>query len=134
MSETTTKEPRYTFRLKSGSHYDGKTGRAYEPGDLVASDTDLQAEARALDPSSKRWERVGEFGEESIEDLKARLKILEGMLEKPESTSTAVDSDDLDKMSIAKLRALAQEMEVDLTDCSNKAEIISVLREALDTN
>jgi hypothetical protein len=120
-------KPTILYRLKSGSHVDAKAGIVIEPGDVFASEIDL---VRQDGPN--RWERVDDAQEVSIEELKARIKILEGRPseEQPKQEEPA----DLDKLTIKQLREKASAMEppVDLTDCSGKDEIVNALQQAMD--
>lgn len=116
----------YTFRLRAGKHCDRSTGRIMKPGDTVTTEVNLRRR-----DGRDRWELVGE-GEESIESLKARIKILEGFA-KPEVPEEPVD-DGLENKSIRELREVAKEMEppVDLTGVTGKDDIIAAIRQAQD--
>ena len=124
----------FTFKLRSGSHdvIDPvtKVVRHMVPGDLIETDEDLK---RVWD--RKRWEKVVDAGQETLEDLKARIRQLERLVPKAEETVTEVPAtDDLDNKSVKELRALAAEMDppVDLTTCTGKNEIVKVIRSAMD--
>lgn len=123
-------EFKYAFRLRSGSHYDNLTGTTIEPGGVIYTNENLKKTDRG------RWELIQESGQESIDELKARIRILEGRIaaEAAPEAPKAVDPDDLDGKSIKDLRALAAEMDppVDLTDCTGKAEIVAAIRQAID--
>jgi len=119
------------FKLKAGSHiYRGKDGKdvALEPGGVVETDLDMRKiEGR------NRWELLDNEDKDTIEDLKARIRILEGMAPPVEEAKAEV-SDDLEGKSISTLRKLAADMEppVDLTGLTAKGDIIAAIRSAVD--
>lgn len=129
---------RFTFKLRSGMHdvIDPvtKVVRHMVPGDMIETDEDLK---RIWD--RKRWEKVVDAGQETLEDLKARIRQLERLVPKDvpvveESAEPIFPSDDLNNKSVKELRALAAEMDppVDLTTCTGKNEIVKVIRSAMD--
>ena len=125
MPEPETKQYKYTFRLKSGSHHVRNEGLTIEAGDLFHTDINM-----AKVHGKKRWELIKEGGE-SMDDLRARIKQLETRMT-PEPVRTTAD--DLDSLSIKDLRKMAAEMEpqVDLSTCTGKSEIINAIKAAMD--
>ena len=122
VSTATEKEYKYTFHLKAGSFINRARGLELVPGDIYHTNDDMiKLEGR------DRWELVQE-GKESIEELKARIKLLES--KQPPTT----EEDELDRKSIKELRTMAAEMvpPVDLTTCTGKTEIVNAIRQALD--
>ena len=122
-------EYKFRFRLKSGSHYDGKRNIAIEPGDIYETDDDMIKAHGKI-----RWELVDEKGQESIEDLKARIKLLEGRVGPQEAPKPELEETDLESKSIKELRTFAAAMDppVDLKDVTGKAEIINAIRFVMD--
>lgn len=119
---------KYTFCLKAGSHLDLGRKLSLEPGGIYHTDEDMiKLHGR------NRWELVKE-GQESMEDLRARIKLLEGRLEPAKTEEVRHDLDDLASKSVKELRTIAAEMSppVDLTDCSGKTEMINAIRQAMD--
>lgn len=123
-------QKQFAFRLKSGSHFDAVSNQTIEAGKIFFTNDNMQKLHGRL-----RWELVQEAGQDSIEELKARIRILEGRVaaEIP-APKTGEDPDDLEGKSIKDLKAMAADMEppVDLTTCTGKAEIVNAIRAALD--
>ena len=123
----------FTFKLRSGSHcYIDPQGKTVtiEPKGILQTNVDM-----ALAEGPDRWEKIDDAGQETLEDLKARIRILESMV--PKATESVVpdhEGDDLDSKNIKELRTLAASLEppVDLTDCNGKTEIINAIRSAMD--
>ena len=118
---------KYTFRLRSGSHHVRNENLTIEAGDLFHTNDDM---AKLF--GKDRWELVKEGQGESMDDLRTRIKQLEGRLGPAEPVRTTAE--DLDSLSIKDLRKMAAEMEppVDLNTCSGKTEIVNAIRVALD--
>jgi len=119
------------FKLKAGSHiYRDKNGNnvALEPGGILETDVDMRKKE-----GRDRWDLLDNEDKDTIEDLKARIRILEGMAPPVEESKTEV-SDDLEGKSISALRKLAAEMEppVDLIGLTSKGDIIAAIRNAID--
>ena len=145
MLETITpqQKPKYTFRLRSGSHHhatrdaDGKVAyQNIEPGGTFCTDKNM----RASIAGRQRWELLEEADQETLGDLRERLKILEGQLTLREQEERRVeigpdDSDDLESMNIKQLKSMAGSMEppVDLSTCTGKTEIVNAIRLAVDS-
>jgi len=124
------------FKLKAGTHvYRDKDGKdvVLEPGGTIETDLDM----RKLE-GRDRWELLDDQGVETIEELKARIKILEGFAKPPEvsaaGTEPTAEDDGLDTKSIKQLREVAAEMSppVDLSGITTKEAIISAIRSAAD--
>ena len=130
---------KYKFKLKSGSHSvitsDGpkRTVKNYEPGDVFETDEDM---IKLHGP--QRWQNIEEDQGESIEELRAKLRILEGRLnmDKPKEPEVAKKPTlaEMDGMTIKALRALAANNDppVDITACGNKDEIMQTLAQTFD--
>lgn len=129
---------KFTFKLRSGMHdvIDPvtKTIRHMVPGDVINTDDDLK---RIWD--RKRWEKVDEDkDQDSIAELKARIRILEGLAEMSQKTEAAKEAepiqDDLETMSVKQLREFAAKFEpsIDLSTCNGRQEILNTIREAMD--
>jgi hypothetical protein len=123
-------QKQFAFRLRSGSHHDQSTGQTIEAGKIFYTNDNMQKLH-----GRQRWELVQETGQDSIEELKAKIRILEGRVaaEIPQ-TRAGEDPDDLDGKSIKELKAMAADMEpsVDLSTCTGKTEIVNAIRAALD--
>lgn len=122
----------FTFRLRSGSHcYIDPQGKTVtiEPKGILHTNVDM-----ALLEGPDRWEKLDDAGQETLEDLKARIRILESMVPKAEPITQDQEADDLDSKSIKELKALAASLEppVDLNTCTGKAEIVNAIRSAMD--
>lgn len=122
----------FTFKLRSGSHcYIDAQGKTItiEPKGILQTNVDM-----ALLEGSDRWEKLEDAGQETLEDLKARIRILESLVPKTESVVPDHEGDDLDSKSIKQLKELAASLEppVDLSTCTGKAEIINAIRSAMD--
>jgi ribonuclease BN (tRNA processing enzyme) len=126
-SKFVSQEFKYTFRLRSGSHYDRPRNVTIEAGQKFSTDVDLVKLYGA-----ERWELIDQEGQESMEDLRARIKALEAQI--PVVEVQQEEGDDLDRKSVKELRQLAAEMEppVDLTTCNGKSEIVNAIRQAMD--
>jgi hypothetical protein len=124
---------KYAFKLKSGSHVyrdENGTDVVLEPGDTKHTDLDM----RKLE-GRDRWDLIDDQGPESIEELKARIRILEGFAKPQEEPQAEVAEDDgLDGKSIKQLREMAADMTppVDLSGISSKDAIIAAIRSAAD--
>ena len=120
-------EYKYTFRLRSGSHYDKSRNLQIETGQRFSTNDDM-VKLHGAD----RWELVDQEGAETMDDLRARIKALEAQITPIEAAKA--EGDDLESKSIKELRQLAAEMEppVDLTTCNGKSEIINTIREAIN--
>jgi hypothetical protein len=122
-----------TYKLKSGSHvYKDADGNniVVEPGGTATTDIDLRKKE-----GRDRWDLVDAQGTETIEDLKARIRILEGMSKPPAKDEEPTAEDDgLDTKSIKQLREVAAEMSppVDLSGITTKEAIITAIRNAVD--
>jgi len=132
--ETEPKKYRYSYRLKGGSHHVRNEGLTIEAGDIFHTDENM-IKLHGKD----RWELIKEDGE-SIDDLRNRIKQLEAKLGTPQVETPApepvVEEDpyeDLDNKSISELRSIAKALEVSLDSCNGKKEIVSVIRQHLDT-
>ena len=117
------------FKLKAGGHvYRDKDGKdvVVEPGGVVETDLDM----RKLE-GRNRWELLDDQSPDTIEELKARIKILEGFAKPVEPTP---EDDGLDGKSIKQLRELAADMTppVDLSGINTKEAIIAAIRSAAD--
>lgn len=124
---TVEQEYKYAFKLRSGSHHDRARGITIEPGEIFKTNEDMiKLHGR------NRWEKIQDNSGETIEDLRARLRILESMT-KP--SAPPANEDDLENKSVKELRAIAASLEppVDLTTCNGKTEIVNVIRQAMDT-
>ena len=128
-------EPR-TYRLRSGCYYRVEGGKTvyYKPGDVITSNIDM---LRLEGPD--RWERVDDVTgrNESIADLRARIKILEGSLAAREAEAAkplSSEDDGLEGKTIKELRELAADMEppVDLSGITTKDAIIAAIRHAIE--
>lgn len=124
MPTVTADLPIRRFRLKSGSHHHDPGDGSWiniEPGGVFETARDMAA----LDP--QRWQEIHEGGtisaDQTIRELQARLKILEGK---------KASEDDLSNKSIKELREIAAGMDLDLSTCNGKVEIINTIREAMD--
>ena len=130
---STEAKPLMKFKLLRGSlahtvtNKDGtKTILHFEPGQVYETTIDMvRKEGR------ERWERVNEDAM-TIEDLKARLRILEG--QKMADQGEAYQGDDLDAKSIPQLRAIAEKLDppIDLSKVKSKSDIVALIREAQD--
>ena len=136
---------RYTFRLRGGSHHDKASNVTVEVGDLFHTDENM-IKLHGRD----RWELVKE-GEESLDSLRAQIRRLEARVssktaeepmppapEQPETftedkTFTEDPYADLDHKSMKELRAIAKELDVDLTDVNGKTEMANAIQAYLDT-
>jgi hypothetical protein len=132
---------RYTFRLKGGSHHDKASNVTVEVGDLFHTD-DNMIRLHGRD----RWELVKE-GEESLDSLREQIKRLEARVSSketyekeplppaPEQPETFTEDPyaDLDHKSMKELRAIAKELDVDLTDANGKTEMVNAIQAYLDT-
>lgn len=135
ISEEAPAKKKFTFKLRSGQHdvYDPVTrsARKMVPGDIISTDEDLK-----LTWGRHRWEKIDEAnGEDSIAELKARIRILEGLAKANDEAKPKPSSDpDLEGMSVKQLREFGNKLSppVDTSTCTGKAEIISVIRSALD--
>ena len=119
------------FKLKAGGHVyrnDQGIDVSLEPGGIIDTHLDM----RKLE-GRNRWELMDNEDKDTIEDLKARIRILEGMAPPVEEAKAEV-SDDLEGKSISALRKLAADMEppVDLTGLTAKGDIIAAIRSAVD--
>ena len=120
----------YAFKLKAGTHiYRNEEGKdiTLEPGGIINTDLNMRKiEGR------NRWELVDDQGADTIEELKARIRILEGMAKPQESPQP--EDDGLDTKSIKQLRELAADMtpSVDLSGITTKEAIIAAIRSAAD--
>ena len=135
MSTVTVSTPVRKYHLRTGSHvsYRGGTNPVnIEPGGILETTQDM-IKLEGAD----RWELLEDLGggAESLEDLKARIRILEGQLGKPEEPKEDdPDPDDLNRKSIKQLREMAASLDppVDLSTCSNKEQMVNAIRGALD--
>jgi len=103
--------PRY--RLLRGIHVHGQN--TYSPGAVIDTAQNL---LRLNAPGSIRFERV--YEEEEPTPVETT----------PEPTEEE-PTDDLEALTLAELRDLAEAEEVDLGDAKRKADVLEVLRRAL---
>ena len=121
------------YRLKSGSHCiatgDGKHPQVLEPGDVMTTKINM---IKLHGPD--RWERVNAGPKENIEDLRARIKILEGLQAMNASQAAKDNPDDLSTKTIKQLREMAAAMEppVELPSNMSKDDIIEAINSAMD--
>ncbi len=140
MPEVTEQAPvvkkKFTFKLRSGQHEVidpvTKTITRLKPGDTINTDEDLK-----LIWGRRRWEKVDDDGESSIEELKARIRILEGLAKAKEAEvakEAETDTDTLETMSVKQLREFAAKFEppIDLSTANGRQEILNTIREAMD--
>lgn len=125
-----------TYRLKAGSHCiatgDGKHPQVLNPGDVMTTKINL-IRLHGAD----RWERVNAGPKESVTDLRARIKILEGLQAaqaEQAAKSSQVDQDDLSTKTIKQLREVAASMAppVELPSGMSKDDIIEAINSAMD--
>jgi len=118
--ETQTKsEKTFFFELLSGVHSEGLDAnggpRIYEPGDVIQTTRDL--------------------GLLNYPGMNPRYKEVEEPIVEPslprEKTAKANPSGGWEAMTVAELRSLAAEEEIDLKDATKKNEIISLIRGVL---
>jgi len=128
------------YRLKSGSYHNQKLGVDLEPGGTLETDVDMRREE-----GYDRWELVRTGAEEdTIENLRARIKILEGRppeetvtiseesVEKEEPEAPAIeDPPQLHTMQMKDLRAYAAAKGIDLEGLSGKSNLINAIEVAL---
>jgi len=131
MSNLQYTEDERVYRLTAGSHViatgDGKNPLVLEPGDTMTTKINM---VRLHGPG--RWERVHGKKGDSIEDLRARIKILEGMPKQP--VQAQAPSDDLNSKTIKQLREYADKMDppVELPSGMSKDDIIEAINSAMD--
>lgn len=128
-------EEQSTYKLLKGSYYhklpDEEGELHLEPGDTLAT-TKNMVEAEGYE----RWEALGE-GHETMDDLRARLKILEGKLAQQESDEDGEplpeeEEVDLNSLTIPQLKQKAQELDIDVSDCSRKEEYVNCIQSYLE--
>lgn len=101
------------FKLLHGIHNEG--GKTYYPGDVIDSASDLSKHNR---PSNVRYEPVAEETDDPL-----------GSADTLQANPVPLESGaPLESLTIAQLRQLAEEYEVDLGDAAKKGEIIDALQ------
>ena len=123
---------KYAFKLKAGSHIDRDehgNNIVLDPGGILNTDLDM----RKLQ-GRDRWELIDDQGPDTIEELKARIRILEGFAKPQEPQVEVAEDDGLDGKSIKQLREMAADMtpSVDLSGVTTKDAIIAAIRSAAD--
>ena len=121
------------FRLKSGSYHNQKLGLNIEPGGTIETDEDM----RRLE-GYDRWELVRTGREaETIEDLRARIALLEGRPKEeaePEDVNPVMSEDEpqLHAMQIKELRDYAAGKGIDLEGITGKSNLINAIQAHLE--
>ena len=87
------------YRLLRGVHVDVKTGKNFNPGDIIESDRDLVNAGR----DRKKYERMP-----SVEPMS--------------------ETRDLSKMTVTALKKLAEDEGIDLGDAQLKDEIVEAIQ------
>lgn len=111
-TETTEKRetPFGPFRLLAGRHHEG--GITYNRGDVFKSASDLLKHNR---------------GHRKFELLAETPQVQQTA---PTSTLTSEPTDELSGRTVAELRAMAEEDEIDLGGATKKEDILRIIREA----
>lgn len=99
------------FRLRFGVHNEG--GKTYYPGDVIDSASDL----------SKHNERFGGVRFEPIAGGSSTGDV--GVADSPQGAEPSLNS-----LTVARLKQLASELEVDLGEATRKDDIVEALQEA----
>lgn len=104
------------YLLKSGMHVTGRGAgrRVYNPGDVIETDTDLT-----------RF---------NVPNAPPKFEVVHGdavaAAAKKGFETVGVPADGLDAMTVADLRAMAAEEEIDLGGAATKAAIVAAIRAA----
>jgi len=91
-----------TYRLLAGSHNEG--GRTYNRGDVIESKSELDVK----------------FGRNKFEKLVSNPKFV---------ADTTNQADTLESMTVAQLKTLAEDEEIDLGGVTSKADILKCIRQ-----
>jgi len=122
------------FRVVRGLHIEGRDENGkpivYRKGDVVDSASDL---TKFNSPNSTKFERVQEQEIDALQRDKnspVHQAALEGAAELAPDIAGLRDT--LGEMTIAELRKLAEDEEIELSSTMNKTEIITAIRGAMD--
>ena len=116
----------YRYRLLRGIHSQG--GKTYEPGEVVESETDITPimNIPGVPP------RVSLLSSDQAPAAVQRDAVEDGeSLPSTDDLGEEYEDDGLDGMTIAKLRVMANDLEIDVAG-EKKAGIVRKIREATD--
>lgn len=108
------------FKVLRGSHTEG--GRRYSKGDIVDSASDL---SKYNSPGATKFAKVAE----AEPAVSATVSVVPPLAEPVslEADGESYTRDELAGFSVAELREIAEDLEVDLGNVSKKADIISTI-------
>lgn len=138
---------KFAFRVLAGSHIgaDPETGkeRMYRPGDIVHTDLDLNRmfDQRGMPP------KFGRIFNDQVVDTSARvpgetlaayrqrlLALADAEEAKEKSTAEIKEAPDgppnFDNMTLSRMKAFAEENEVDLEGAANEKQVRAILKQA----
>jgi hypothetical protein len=143
MSQASVKaEPRYRFRLLSGTHHEAKwdmtsrpsidRGRTYYQGEVIETDNDLSIFNGRGTASPKfallspETETVAEAAARGFNTIHKNAPT-----KSPPEPAGPSNKDMLDTMTVNELRKFAEDEEIELGDAKTKEQILKVVREAV---
>lgn len=107
------------FELLAGAHTEGEVSQGtrviYHPGDIIESDVDL----------------AKMFGSEKFRKMDESEPNVAKKRSQSQQTITIPTREELNKMSMADLRALAAEEEIDVSTTSKKEEVVNMIISSL---